>query len=205
MPETIHDKVPPAARQRIKIDFLYIDLEVCERCIKTNTNLEAALSEVSHILETVGVEVTLRKTLVASEAQAQALGFFSSPTLRVNGKDISLEFRESRCASCETCACNGAVHCRVWVFRGREYTEAPKAMIVDAILREVYRSESLQERPVRPHEVPENLRRFFAGKAALAAVNETSCCPPTEQTACCEPSEKAACCEASDPRSCGCR
>jgi len=191
--------------RKIDIEFLYIDLTVCTRCIGTDVNLRAALSEVSQILKTAGVEVSLRKTLVESEEQAEALGFFSSPTIRVNGKDIALEFRESRCASCETCACNGAVHCRVWVFQGREYTEAPKAMIIDAILREVYRSESLQERPVRPHEVPENLRRFFAGKAALAAVNETSCCPPTEQTACCEPSEKAECCEASDPISCGCR
>ena len=191
--------------RKIDIEFLYIDLTVCTRCIGTDVNLRAALSEVSQILKTAGVEVSLRKTLVESEEQAEALGFFSSPTIRVNGKDIALEFRESRCASCETCACNGAVHCRVWVFQGREYTEAPKAMIIDAILREVYRSESLQERPVRPHEVPENLRRFFAGKAALAAVHETLCCPPMEQTACCEPSEKAACCEASDPRSCGCR
>ena len=207
MPETIHDKVPPAARQRIKIDFLYIDLEVCERCIRTNANLEAALSEVSRLLEMAGVEVALRKTLVASEAQAQALGFFSSPTIRVNGKDIALEFRESRCASCEACACNGTVNCRVWVFQGKEYNEAPKAMIIDAILQEVYGPMPAQESSVQSREVPEDLCRFFRGKAAKtarAAAEEPPCCPPAEQAVCCETSDKTACCGTPHTKSCGC-
>ena len=207
MQETIHNKVPQATRQRINMDCLYIDLEVCERCIKTNANLEAALTEVSHILEMAGVEVTLRKTLVASEAQAQALSFFSSPTLRLNGKDIALEFRESRCASCEACACNGTINCRVWVFQGKEYTEAPKAMIIDAILREVYGHIPAQEPSVQPREVPEDLRRFFTGRAAKrasTAVEESPCCPPAEKEVCCVRSDKAACCGTPHSKACGC-
>jgi hypothetical protein len=207
MQEAIPDKGPQMARQRINIDFLYIDLEVCERCIKTHTNLELALSEISHILEMAGVEVTLRKTLVASEAQAESLGFFSSPTLRVNGKDIALEFLESRCASCEACACNGTVNCRVWVFQGKEHTEAPKEMIIDAILKEVYGPMPAQESSVQSREVPEDLRRFFKGKAAKtarAAAEEPPCCPPAEQAVCCETSDKTACCGTPHTKSCGC-
>src|SRR5437867_2111430 len=117
-----------AVIRRIEIEFLYIDLTVCTRCIGTDGNLRAALAEVAQILETAGVEVSLRKTRVESVEQAEALGFFSSPTIRINGRDIAFEFRESRCASCGTCACNSAVDCRVWVFQGRDYTEAPKAM-----------------------------------------------------------------------------
>jgi hypothetical protein len=60
-----------------------------------------------------GVTVSVTKTLVASEAQARALGFVSSPTIRINGVDIAGELVESACDSCsESCACNGGVDCR---------------------------------------------------------------------------------------------
>src|ERR671914_2839079 len=185
----------PTASRRVAIDFLYLDLEVCTRCIGTNTNLEAAMSEVSQILRAADIAVSVRKTLMKSEEQARALGFFSSPTIRLNGKDISLEFRESRCESCESCACNGTVNCRVWVFQGQEYTEAPKAMIVDAILREVYAGQPASVPAAVPLEdVPENLKRFFSGKRQQQATAESSCCSLVEEVSCCEPSEKMACC-----------
>jgi hypothetical protein len=67
----------PTASRAIAIDFLYLDLDVCTRCIGTNTNLEAALLEVSQILRAADVEVSVTKILVQSEEQARALGFFS--------------------------------------------------------------------------------------------------------------------------------
>ena len=193
----------PAATHQLVIDFLYLDLETCTRCRGTDANLEAALAEVERVLEAAGVEVSVRKTLVASEEQARLLGFVSSPTIHVNGQDIALELRESSCAECgEACACDGTIDCRVWVWQGQEHTEAPTAMIVDAILREVYGGErATASSPVGA--VPENLARFFAGKERLAAT--VSCCPPAEQAACCEPSEKASCCGDGVSASCGCQ
>jgi len=200
------DTVTPTAAKRVTVDFLFIDLEVCTRCLVTNANLEAALSEVSQVLSTAGVEVSVTRTLVESEEQARVLRFFSSPTIRVNGKDIALEFRERRCETCESCACNGTVNCRVWVFQGREYTEAPTAMIVDAILREVYAGQPQSAPEQSPIEdVPENLARFFAGKAQQKATEESSCCSAVEQGSCCEPTEKASCCSSPDSGSCGCK
>ena len=199
------DTVTPTAAKRVTVDFLFIDLEVCTRCLDTNANLEAALSEVSQVLSTAGVEVSVTRTLVESEEQARALRFFSSPTIRVNGKDIALEFRESRCETCESCACNGTVNCRVWVFQGREYTEAPTAMIVDAILREVYAGQPHGPQRVPFEDVPENLTRFFAGKVQQKATEESSCCSAVEQASCCEPTEKASCCSSPDSGSCGCK
>jgi len=199
------DAVAATAAKTVTVDFLFIDLEVCTRCLDTNANLEAALSEVSQVLAAAGVEVAVTRTLVESEEQARALRFFSSPTIRVNGKDIALEFRESRCETCESCACNGTVNCRVWVFQGREYTEAPTAMIVDAILREVYAGQPQSAPEQVPFEaVRENLARFFAGKAQQKATEESLCCSAVEQASCCEPTEKASCCSPAHSGRCGC-
>jgi hypothetical protein len=195
---------PPAATHQVGIDFLYLDLETCTRCRSTDANLEVALVEVGRVLEAAGVEISVRKTLVASAEQARMLGFVSSPTIRVNGADIALELRESRCAECgEACACDGTIDCRVWVWQGQEHTEAPTAMIVDAILREVYGGGERATAASPAGAVPENLARFFAGKEQLAA--SVTCCPPAEQVACCEPSQKASCCGDGNSASCGCQ
>jgi len=193
-----------ASSRQLVIDFMYLDLETCTRCRGTNANLEAALVEVERVLDAAGVEVSMRKTLVASEEQARMLGFISSPTIQVNGLDIALELRESSCAECgEACACDGTIDCRVWVWQGQEHTEAPTAMIVDAIMREVYGGGGRATAPSPLGAVPENLTRFFAGKERLAAT--MSCCPPAERAACCEPVEKASCCGDGVSESCGCQ
>lgn len=196
--------VASAAAREIGIDFMYLDLETCTRCRGTDANLDAALGEVERVLDAAGIAVAVRKTLIASAEQAQALGFVSSPTIRVNGQDIALELRESSCAECgEACGCEGTIDCRVWVWHDREYTVAPVPMIVDAILHQVYAG---QERPARASsaDVPENVLRFFAGKEQQAAAN-SSCCSSAEQTTCCDTSEKASCCGAVQAGGCGCQ
>ena len=196
-----------AKRGTVAIDFLYLDLEVCTRCRGTGANLETALMAVEAVLEAAAVEVRVTKTLVDSEQKARALGFPSSPTIRVNGRDIALDFRESRCES-EACACvaggEDAIDCRVWVYQGKEYTEAPVPMIVDAILSEVYGAAVSGRAPSAPADVPENLRRLFRSKEGTAA----ECCDARQQESCCEPSQKASCCGPSkeaNARPCGCQ
>jgi hypothetical protein len=195
----------PASTHELVIDFLYLDLETCTRCRGTDANLDAALGEVGRVLDAAGVNVSMRKSLVASAEQAQTLGFVSSPTIRINGQDIALELRESTCGECgEACACEGTIDCRVWVWQGQDYTEAPTAMIVDAILREVNAGAKRAVASPPVAAVPENLERFFAGKDRLVAAT-ASCCSPVEQAACCEPSEKASCCGEGSSGSCGCQ
>jgi hypothetical protein len=193
--------------RKIEIDFMYIDLEICTRCRGTDANLEAALQAVQVVLESTGAEVAVRKTLVDSEIKAMELGFVSSPTIRVNGRDIALELRESSCQSCgEACGCDGQIDCRVWVFQGQEHTVAPVPMIVDAILSAVYGNKEDMPSPSVPTPVPENLKRFFAAKTAKAS---SACCNAEEQSTCCEPAQKPTCCappvETAQPGGCGCR
>jgi hypothetical protein len=193
------------AGREIVIDFMYLDLETCTRCRGTDANLDAALAEVERVLDAAGVAVSVRKTLVASAEQARSLGFVSSPTLRVDGRDIALELRESSCAECgEACGCDGAIDCRVWVWQDREYTVAPTAMIVDAILGEISAGPMRSATPPPAAELPENLARYFAGKAHLVA-ETPGCCSPAEQASCCQPSAKADCCGDAASGGCGCQ
>ena len=196
----------PTSPRQITIEFLYLDLETCDRCIGTDINLDVALAQLAQLLEAADLHVTMRKTQVTSEHQARELRFMSSPTLRVNDRDIALELRESTCGA-EACACNGNIDCRVWVWHGQEYTAAPSAMIVDAVLREVYHgSGHLAAEPAKQGDVPENLRRFFASTSNQQPANEvTACCAPTEQATCCEPAAKASCCDDAPAGSCGCQ
>lgn len=193
-------------RKRIEIDFMFIDLDFCTRCKGTDESLESALQAVRGVLESAGVQVILRKTLVDTEDKARQLGFVSSPTIRVNGRDIALELRESSCASCgEACGCEGGIDCRVWLYQGKEYTIPPVPMVVDAILAAVYGTKEEKPMTSRSETVPENLMRFFAAKAGKA---KTSCCNAEEQVTCCEPTQKATCCppvQEAEPAGCGCR
>lgn len=162
-----------AARRKTRIDFLYLDLDTCERCKASDANLDAALAEVSAVLQSAGAEVEVRKTRVANEQQARELRFVSSPTLRVNGKDIALDMRESRCESCSDLA-GAPIECREWIFQGERCTAPPKALIVDAILRAVYGSPPAAATDPPYADVPDNLKRFFARGACCAP----KCCPP---------------------------
>lgn len=195
---------PPAERanvvRRVAVEFLYIDLTTCSRCLGTDARLEEALALVKPALEVTGVTLELRKVLVESEEQARALRFASSPTIRVDGRDIALEQAESSCGSCGEIA-GRETACRDWVYRGERHTEAPVGMIVEALLGALYGRDVAPEVPYT--DVPDNLTRFFAAKHASVA--GLPCCTPAEQDSCCAPSEKAACCGTAEPGRCGCR
>ena len=201
----------PAATRSIEIELLALDLNTCTRCVGSQANLEHALATTQHVLQVTGYDVQVRTVVIESEEQARQHNFVTSPTIRMNGHDIALETIESRCESCtELCGCEEGTTCRVWRYQGQEYTEAPVGMIVDALLREVYSGAQPLGAPPAIGDVPENLTRFFSGKAAKAAP-VSSCCSPQEQTTCCAPTEKAPCCgplpstSSTGTASCGCK
>jgi hypothetical protein len=198
--------------ERLRIDFLFLDLTRCTRCRGTGRSLDKALQVVAGVLRGAGVTVEVHREQVVSAEQARALRFMSSPTIRVNGSDIALELGESSCGS-EACTdgCGEGINCRVWVHRGREYTEPPTEMIVDAILRHVYGA-TTRTAPAAPYALPENLQRFFAGKDKTSGIAQIRtlaaarvvCCSSTTRQTCCDASTKPACC-GGDENSCSCQ
>ena len=78
----------------------------------------------------------------------------------MNRRDIQLEGKESKCDSCGD-LCGDDVDCRIWLYQGKEYTSPPPAMIIDAILREVYGQPAAAAMASEPFVLPDNLRKFF--------------------------------------------
>jgi len=125
--------------------------------------LDEAVSTVATILSAAGYEVNVNKVNITTKELAIQYQFVSSPTIRVNGKDIAVELKESNCEDCGQ-LCGESIDCRIWVYNGVEYTAPPKEMIIDSILREVYGTQ--QEEPERkPYQLPKNLETFFLAKA----------------------------------------
>ncbi|MGH7628847.1 MAG: DUF2703 domain-containing protein [Gemmatimonadales bacterium] len=190
----------------IEIELLALDLSSCTRCVGTLDNIERAIDTVRSVLEVTGARVNVRKLVIESEEQARQYRFVTSPTVRIDGKDLAFETLESRCDSCtDLCGCDEGTHCRVWRYQGKEYTEAPAGFIVEALLREIGGSDKAGGDISLYEEVPENLRRFFTSKSAKQQAGTESCCPSTDQETCCAPGEKAVCCGTSAPGACGCR
>lgn len=152
---------PKPAKKMVNIEFLYLDLSVCERCQGTESNLDSAIKDLSAVLQAAGYEVALSKINITSPELAIEHEFLSSPTIRVNGKDIAMEVRETLCEECGD-LCGSDTECRSWVYEGVEYSEPPKAMIIEAVLKEVFGGGEKSEQ-VKPYVLPKNLETFFAG------------------------------------------
>ena len=158
------------ARRHLDLEFLYLDLSVCKRCQGTESSLEGALAEVARVLELSGVEVTIQKIHVQTEEQARALGFVSSPTLRINGRDIQMVRGNPMNVKEIPCQCGGAlcgqdIDCRDWVYEGQAYDTPPIALIVNAILREAFAAvDGTRQTSSQGVDVPDNLKKFFAAK-----------------------------------------
>lgn len=153
-----------AKTKEVHIEFLYLDLSVCERCQGAQNNLDAALREVSAVLQSAGYTVSVEKINITSPELAAKYEFISSPTLRVNGHDLAMDVTETTCRSCGD-LCGGETQCRSWVYEGQEYEEPPKELIVNGILQAVFGSERVVRAARPPYFLPENLAAFFDGVA----------------------------------------
>ncbi|MBF0334887.1 MAG: DUF2703 domain-containing protein, partial [Alphaproteobacteria bacterium] len=139
-------------------------------CQGAEAALDAALAAAGPALAALGVTVATRKTLVEGEEQARALRLVSSPSIRINGRDIQPELREDMCGTCSTLPGQTAVECRVWTWRGEEHQAPPVGMIVEALLRAA-QAEPAPAGADADFAVPENLRGFFRNK-----MGKMGCC-----------------------------
>lgn len=158
----------------ILVEYMYLDLKVCTRCIDNMYVLERALYKIIPTLALAGYKVNLKRIEITDEDVAREHHFLSSPTIRVNGHDICDEVVENDCDCCKD-ICGTDVDCRVFKYDGVDSEVAPEAMIIDGIMR--YASSEVIV-PEGDYVLPENLRTFFRGKRGDDNINivKKCCC-----------------------------
>ncbi|MFA9516176.1 DUF2703 domain-containing protein [Halopenitus sp. H-Gu1] len=125
-------------RRTVTVDLLYLDNESCDRCVGTEDALETAIKRIEPIVEPLDVGITVRDIHVSTLEGAKATQLAVSPTIRIDGHDIQPDYRESTCEPCgDLRDCADDVDCRLWRYRGEEYTTAPVGLIIEALIRAI--------------------------------------------------------------------
>ena len=151
------------SEKRVLIEYLYLDLNTCDRCIGTEQELDMVVSTLSPALNLAGYTVEYQKIEIISEEVAEKHKFLSSPTVRVNGEDVCQSIVENNCGCCGQIS-GTDVDCRIFEYNGETYEVAPKEMLAEAILKEVFGSGEGTD-ACSEYGLPANLKAFFDGKS----------------------------------------
>ena len=148
--------------KKIIIEYLYLDLTVCDRCIGTDVVVRSVVDKLRPAFEIAGYELELRMVEMKDIEVARKYRLMTSPTIRVNGMDICESVKESDCGCCGDIS-GTQVDCRVFTYEGVDYDVPPEAMVAEGILSKAFQKPA--DDPM-PYSMPENLIRFFEGKGS---------------------------------------
>ena len=148
-------------KKLFRIEYLYLDLKTCDRCMDTDKLLDEVVEVIKPALQLAGYEVRYRKHEMSTEQIAQRFEFVSSPTIRVNGVDIFGDVIENDCGCCGDIA-GVAVDCRAYEIDGQIYDVPTKQMLAKALLKSIDKMPPCNK---PEYVMPNNLKRFFEGKA----------------------------------------
>lgn len=152
-----------APAKKVLVEYLYLDLSTCDRCIGTDLELVEVLDVLTPALRLAGYDVQYRKIEMSTADLARQYRFLSSPTIRVNGRDIGGAVKENGCGCCSDIS-GTDVDCRVWEAEGRTYEVPPRELLAEEIMRTVFGTQADDCR-FTDFKLPENLEEFFRGKS----------------------------------------
>lgn len=158
-----------AIDKKVTVEYLYLDLQACDRCIGTDRILDEVMGILSPALSLANYKVEYKKIEIKTDTIAKEYQFLSSPTIRVNGKDICQSVAEGSCGCCSKIS-GTDVDCRVFEYNGQDYEIPPKEMIAESILQAVFGTAE-DDCGCCKYELPQNLKVFFEGKK----IQESSC------------------------------
>ena len=157
----------------VNVEYLYLDLNTCERCVGTDKVLEEVLNSLERYFKMAGYTVKYSKVEIETEEMARSYRFLSSPTIRVNGRDICETIQENNCNCCGDIA-GTQVDCRVYSYRGRLYEVPPKELLEETIMKFAFKPQG-DSWCTEEYHLPENLKRFFEGKNQKCCSSSCSC------------------------------
>jgi hypothetical protein len=155
-----------AVEKVLHVDLLVIDLETCTRCVPTGDQLRTAVQLLSPVSEAMGIELRYHAMVVQTPEEAKEQALLTSPTIRLNGRDIAQDIRESLCESCGDLTDNNTmVDCREWHYRGKVYSAAPLPLLLEAIMGAMLNIDEMPlVVPAPLDDLPKNLQRYFDNK-----------------------------------------
>ena len=149
--------------KKVTIEYLYLDLNTCDRCIGTDQILDEIIETITPTLKLAGYEIQYNKIEMKTEKTAREFKFLSSPTIRVNGRDICTSVKENSCGCCSDIS-GTDVDCRVFEYNGKTYEIPPKEMLAYDILNNIFGKNKHESSLNSSYELPENLKEFYKGK-----------------------------------------
>jgi len=111
--------------KEVRVLYLYLDLKSCSRCIGTDTVLDEVMELLGPVLQMAGYKVFYEKIEIETEEMGNSYKFVSSPTIRVNGRDICHTVLENSCDCCSDIS-GSDVNCRVFEYKGEKFEGASK-------------------------------------------------------------------------------
>ena len=132
----------------VVIEYLYMDLNTCESCVRTEKVFESILDDLRHAFKIAGYDLEYHKVLIETAEMATAYRFLSSPTIRVNGRDICNwnSAKEKICGCCE---------------------DIDGTPLAEIIAEEIIKWALVPKLPsflLNEYVLPDDLKKFFDGK-----------------------------------------
>lgn len=163
-----------SSEKKIVVEYLYLDLRTCDRCIGTDAVLDEVMTTLTPALRIAGFDVAYNKIEMKTAELAERFRFLSSPTIRVNGRDICGTVKENGCGCCSEIS-GTDVNCRVFEYDGENYEVPPKEMLAEEILKAIFGTTG--NCSCGDYKLPDNLKVFYEGKSNRSACScGGSCC-----------------------------
>jgi glutaredoxin len=118
----------------------------CESSVRTEKVLESVVDELRHAFKIAGYDLEYHKVLIETAEMATAYRFLSSPTIRVNGRDIWNSAKAKICGCCE---------------------DIDGTPLAEIIAEEIIKWALVPKLPsflLNEYVLPDDLKKFFDGK-----------------------------------------